>query len=174
MAQNFGEDSAQGSILVTMRSQVSGEVVLADADGNELLSFTPEKSYNSVVVSCPKITADGTYTVTYGTESTTVEMDGFIYGSDGMMGGGMNPGGMGQGGMGRGDKNGQGGMGRGDKGQGDNPGSTDENSDSTTPEDMPDGSDFDPSQMGDMPQGGDFDPTQQGAMPGGDSDSDQQ
>jgi hypothetical protein len=166
MAQNFGEDSAQGSILVTMRSQVSGEVVLADADGNELLSFTPEKSYNSVVVSCPEITEDGTYTVTCGTESTTVEMDGFIYGSDGMMGGGMNPGGMGQGGMGRGDKNSGDKNGQGsDKGQGNMERPDDTDFDPTQQGDMPDGGDFDPSQMGDMPQDGDFDPSQMGDMP---------
>jgi hypothetical protein len=152
MAQNFGEDSTQGSILVTFMTQVSGEVVLADADGNSLLSFIPEKSYNSVVISCPEIAADGSYTVTCGTESTTVEMDGLIYGDSGMMGG------MDRGGMNRGDKN-QNGMGQ----DGKNPGSMGQ--DGRNPDDMDQDGDFDPSQMGDMPQDGDFDPSQMGDMP---------
>jgi hypothetical protein len=53
MAQNFGSDSTQGSILYNFSSEQSGgtSVTLTDGDGNVLASFTPEKQFQSVVVS---------------------------------------------------------------------------------------------------------------------------
>lgn len=102
MAENFGDSSTQGSMLVSFSQSIQGTVTLADADGNEILSYTPTKSYNCVVISCPEITADGVYTVTCGTETTTVEMSGLIYGG-GMMGGMGQPGGGGMGQFGDGD-----------------------------------------------------------------------
>lgn len=89
MAENFGEASTQGAILVSFPQGTEGTITLADTEGNAILSYTPLKSYSSVVISCPEIAEDGTYTVTCGTETTTVEMSGLIYGS-GMMGG-MDP-----------------------------------------------------------------------------------
>ena len=56
-----------------------------------------------MVVSCPEIESDGTYTLACGSSETTVEMNGTIYSASGGMGGGMNGGGMGDmngGGMG--------------------------------------------------------------------------
>ncbi len=89
MAENFGEASTQGAILVSFPQGTEGTITLADTEGNAILSYTPLKSYSSVVISCPEIAEDGTYTVICGTETTTVEMSGLIYGS-GMMGG-MDP-----------------------------------------------------------------------------------
>lgn len=93
MAQNFGSSSTQGCILVNASAGQSGEVILKDSDGNEILSFAPEKTYSSVVISSPEIKEGESYEVVMGSESTTVEMSSLIYGSGGMMGGGH--GGMG-------------------------------------------------------------------------------
>ena len=101
MAQNFGEDSTQGSILLSVDEQQAGTTVsVADSTGKVLASWTPTKSYNSVVISCAGLEADGTYTVTAGDTTTTVTLDGLLYGtSSGMGGGGM---GGGRGGMDKG------------------------------------------------------------------------
>jgi len=91
MAENFGDDSTQGSILVNLSSTETGEVQLLDSDGNVLVSYTPTKEYQSVVISSPDITSDGTYTLVTGDTTTEITMDGYIYGEgNGMgMGGGM-------------------------------------------------------------------------------------
>ena len=103
MAMNFGSDSTQCSMLVSFDQAVSGgtEVVLKDSDGKTILSYTPEKDYQTVVLSSADIKTGETYTVTAGKQSTTVEMTDTIYGSGGMMGGHGGMGGMqGQGGRG--------------------------------------------------------------------------
>lgn len=89
MAQNFGENSTQGSMFVNANS--SGEITLKNSSGEVLVSFTPTKTYACVVISCPQITTGQTYTVTAGEYSTEVEMTSLIYGSGGMGG----PNGMG-------------------------------------------------------------------------------
>lgn len=89
MAQNFGENSTQGSMFVNTNS--SGEITLKNSSGEVLVSFTPTKTYACVVISCPQITTGQTYTVTAGEYSTEVEMTSLIYGSGGMGG----PNGMG-------------------------------------------------------------------------------
>ena len=98
MAVNFGSNSTQCSMLVSFDSVVQGgtEVTLKDSSGNVLLSYTPEKDYQTVVLSSADIKTGETYTVTAGSASTTVEMTDTIYGAGGMMGGGM----QGQGGHG--------------------------------------------------------------------------
>ena len=88
MAQNFGGDSTQGSILLNLSGFTTGPVALKDASGNTLVSFSPEKSYNCVVLSCPEIADGETYTVEAGGQNYTVTMDGLFYGSGGF-GGGM-------------------------------------------------------------------------------------
>ncbi len=93
MAQNFGESSTQGSIMVTFSGSQSGTVRLKTSGGEELISFTPGKAYNSVVVSCPQLKTGETYTVETDADTVTVEMSNLIVGSGGM--GGMGgPGGM--------------------------------------------------------------------------------
>lgn len=100
MAQNFGTDSTQGSILLTCRSTSTETIRVTDASGNVLAEFAPAKAYTCVVVSTPALTQGGTYTVTIGGESTDVTLESLIYGSGGMGGGmGTPPDGKG-GGMG--------------------------------------------------------------------------
>lgn len=97
MAQNFGSSSTQGSILLNVSSRSSGAVTVKDSSGSVIISFTPEKEYNSVVISSPDIKKGETYTVTAAGESQTVEMSDIIYSSAGSAtgnpGGGQNPGG---------------------------------------------------------------------------------
>ena len=93
MAQNFGSESTQGSILINTEESnaADSDIVLVDSDGKELVAWTMKKSYNSVVISCPEITENGTYTVQTGDISTEVVMDGLIYGQ-GFEFGGRRPG----------------------------------------------------------------------------------
>ncbi len=105
MAQNFGDSSTQGSIMLTYQTASSGKVSVADSSGNVLAEYTPSKNYSCVVVSCPGLTKGGTYTVTACGQSQSVTLESIIYGS-GSMGGGqggqpgqdMQPGQGGQGG----------------------------------------------------------------------------
>ena len=105
MAENFGSSSTQGSILLNMNSaQAAGTTVsISDESGKVLASYTPEKSYQSIVISTEGMEVGGTYTVTAGSYSETVTLSSVIYGSGMGMGGfggmGGQPGGM-QGGMG--------------------------------------------------------------------------
>lgn len=92
MAQNFGDGSTQGAILLTVDAQTTGSTVsVCDSTGNVLASWDAPQAFSSVVISCPGLEADGTYTVTTGDTSTEVTLDGLLYGS----GGGMGHGGMG-------------------------------------------------------------------------------
>lgn len=96
MAQNFGENSTQGSMMVTVDTQSAGtELSLTDADGNELVSWEPDKEYSCVILSTPDITKGESYTVTAGESTQEINMDSLIYGSSGTQGGpgGGNPGG---------------------------------------------------------------------------------
>ncbi len=137
MAMNFGEDSTQGSILVNFSGSAGEELTISSQDGKIIASCVPEKQYQSVLVSCPEITADGSYTIATPSANTDVTMSGLIYsqGGTGGMGGGMMPGdrGFDRGPGGR-DKMDQSGNGTGD-----------------TPPDPPDG-------QGGFPGGGNFDP----------------
>lgn len=86
MAQNFGHDSTQGSILVTSDNIENGEVILKDEEGNAIFSFIPEKEYNSVVISVDELEIGKKYTIIMGDYSQTVEMTSLIYGEGGVDG----------------------------------------------------------------------------------------
>ncbi len=91
MAQNFGDTSSQGSILVSVDSQSAGSTVsITDQNGAILATWEAPKSFNSVLISCLDLAVGSTYTVTAGTAQTEVTLDSLIYG-----GGSMQPGQMG-------------------------------------------------------------------------------
>lgn len=95
MAQNFGSSSTQGSMMITVTTSSSNdEITLQDSAGNTILTYTPEKTYNSVLISCPEIIQGNTYTLFTGAQASTVEMTSLIYGTGmngmGNMHGGMN------------------------------------------------------------------------------------
>ena len=93
MAQNFGDSSTQGSILLSVDNQESGSVVkLLDSNKKELLSWTAEEAYSCVIISSPDIQKGSTYTVVAGTSETEVTMDSLIYGTGSEGGRGMNGG----------------------------------------------------------------------------------
>ncbi len=90
MAQNFGADSTQGSILVNTQEQneAGSDIILLRADGSEILAWTMKKRYDSVTISCPEIKAGESYTVKMGESTVDVAMDGLIYGQGFSSGGG--------------------------------------------------------------------------------------
>ena len=94
MAQNFGNTSTQGSILLNLNStqQKGSEISLLDSDNNILATVTAEKNYNSILISTPDIKENETYTIKYGSTSETITMSSLIYGNGGMQGGGMKGG----------------------------------------------------------------------------------
>lgn len=101
MAMNFGDTSTQGSILTNVSNCRAGDVVqLKDAQGNVLVTYTAESSFNSVVVSCPQLKQGETYTVIAGRSEVKVTLDNLIYGNGmgGFGGPGMNGGPGGRGG----------------------------------------------------------------------------
>lgn len=114
MAMNFGSQSTQGSILASTGNASAGTAVkLTDSSGNVIAEFTPTVSFQTVVISTPDITSDGTYTLTVGDSAQEITMSGYIYGSG--MGGGF-------GGMGGGQHGENGGFGGGNRPGGNNQG----------------------------------------------------
>lgn len=79
MAQNFGSDSTQGSLLVNLTDNQSGEITLEDGDGNTLVRYTPVREYNSVVISCAELSDGSTYTIHTGENSQEVTMESLVY-----------------------------------------------------------------------------------------------
>jgi hypothetical protein len=98
MAESFSYAENQGAIEVNFSDMTTGKIYIEDSDGNVLAETSTEKSFNSVVISCPDIKEGETYTIYAGEQSETVTMDSLLFGSSSMMGG-MQGGGMQGGGM---------------------------------------------------------------------------
>ena len=111
MAESFGTSSTQASILYNMsETHSAGETItLKDSSGNVLMTYKAEKTFNSVVISTPEIKENGTYTLTVGSRSYTIEMTSVSYSNGGSVGG------M-QGGMGGGMRGQMGGQADGEQG----------------------------------------------------------
>ena len=96
MEQNFGSDSTQGSLMMNLTDNQSRKITLEDADGNTLVSYTPMREYNSVVISCAELSDGSTYMIHTGENSREVTMEGLVY-TDGEVtnapgqGGGQKP-----------------------------------------------------------------------------------
>ena len=128
MQETFGTDSTQGSALVSLSGSAGDVITVSDDSGAALGSFTCKEDYDVVVVSCEGMVSGGTYTITAGSNSTTITLDSVVY-SDGGSGSGM--GGMG----GQMQTQGNGGMGQTQGGPGSRGGSapnSSSNSSSTT------------------------------------------
>lgn len=95
MAQNFGSDSTQGAMLVSLSSQQAGSTVkLCDSSGQSLLQWTAQKAFDSILISMPEITSGATYTLTTADAQTEITMSSLLYSStDGSMNGGAPSGG---------------------------------------------------------------------------------
>ena len=92
MAQNFGTSSTQGVMMVNISGYKNDSIKLQDRSGKELRTWTADKEFACVVISCPEIKQGETYTVAVGNSSQEVTMDSLIYGSGGMGGGSGNQG----------------------------------------------------------------------------------
>lgn len=83
MSQNFSE-ATQGTIMVNTGNQNSKtEIVLTDSSGNEIVSYTSEKSFSNVIISSPDIKKGSSYTLKYGENEENITMDDYIYGESG-------------------------------------------------------------------------------------------
>ncbi len=102
MAETFGNSSTQDSFRVKMSAQdADTEIVIRDADGNELFSHTSAKSFSSIVFSSPDLQTGEDYTVTAGDKSVTFTQDETsttITTDEAGSGSGMQPGARGRGG----------------------------------------------------------------------------
>lgn len=83
MAQNFDSSSTQGVIMVNVDGQEGNTAIsLFDSSSTELLSWTAEKQYSSIIISTPEIQQGETYTITAGTAEQNITMDSLVYGSN--------------------------------------------------------------------------------------------
>lgn len=82
MAQAPSESSSQRSVLMTFPGTLEAGtlVTLADSKGTPLLSFTPEKSIQSIVISAPELKSGETYTIYTGGTSTGQVKNGLVQG----------------------------------------------------------------------------------------------
>ena len=104
MAQNFDSSSTQGVMMVNVEEQEANtDIVLLNSNGDEILSWTAEKEYSSVIVSSQDIKNGETYTIKARTAEQSITMDSLVYGNHSQGGGpgsnGEERGGMKEGGM---------------------------------------------------------------------------
>lgn len=71
MAEDVSSESKQQAAFVKLDSQAdAGDVILKDADGNEIISYTAQKKYDCVIISTAALKAGQTYTLSAsGSES---------------------------------------------------------------------------------------------------------
>lgn len=101
MAQGISNTSTQYGVLINLNTtyQKDTKVTITDSNGKEIISYTPSKSFQSVVVSTPELKENTTYKVLINNEeytSFTTSSINTTVGS-GMMNGNMMPGGNNQG-----------------------------------------------------------------------------
>ena len=75
MAQNFGTSSTQYSFLYgfSQMQKQGSSIILTDSEGVELFQYTPQKDYQSVLISLPELKEDTIYYLTSG-ENEKVEI----------------------------------------------------------------------------------------------------
>ncbi len=78
MAQATSEQSAQNAIIMTYpKTQAAGTVVhLEDSKGNTITTFAPNKDYQSIVISSPKLVKDTAYSLFSGGTSSGKQING--------------------------------------------------------------------------------------------------
>lgn len=81
MSQNFGDESTQGVIMINKDNtqEKDTKIILKDSSGEELVSYTSKKSFNSVLVSCKGIEKGSSYTMSIGDEDSAVQMSSLVY-----------------------------------------------------------------------------------------------
>lgn len=87
MAQNF-TSGTQAFAFETISGQAGQSVAVSDGEGRVIASFTPQKAYETVLVSSPSMTENGTYELTVGGEVQDANADGYT--DDGSVSGGTS------------------------------------------------------------------------------------
>ncbi len=78
MAETFNEAENQGAIYLSFSTQTAGRsIALCDHDGNVIASFTPEKAYQSVVMTAPEIQKGNKYSLVCGGTVSGADENGF-------------------------------------------------------------------------------------------------
>ena len=82
MAQAPGTASTQNSAMISFaQTMPAGTMVhIKSSDGMDLLTFKPEKDYQTIVISSPEIKTGTTYDIYYGGSSGGTEKDGLFTG----------------------------------------------------------------------------------------------
>ena len=100
MAEGFGEDSTQASILYAFSKTYAAGTALSlkDEAGNTIAAYSPVSSFSSVVISAPALKSTGTYHLFAGSDEFTIETDGVSWTNrkGGMPGGPGSRGGFGR------------------------------------------------------------------------------
>jgi hypothetical protein len=80
MAQGFGDTSTQYSLLyqLTSYAEANSEITLIDGEGTEIIRFTPNKQYQTVVISSPELTQGETYKLTCGIQTSTITLTDIV------------------------------------------------------------------------------------------------
>ena len=65
---------SKGVITVNAGQRSPGtQITLTDQEGNMILSYAPELSFNVVILSCPDMISGEIYTITVGSDSAEFE-----------------------------------------------------------------------------------------------------
>ncbi|WP_407269954.1 carbohydrate-binding domain-containing protein [Radiobacillus sp. PE A8.2] len=82
MTQGTSDSSTQNGVLMTYsETQAAGTILhLEDSNGEAVVTFVPEKDYQSVFISSSLLAQDGSYTLYTGGSSTGSEADGVYTG----------------------------------------------------------------------------------------------
>lgn len=98
MVEDVSSESTQPSMTVTFDGARSGAIsVVSNADGSTLVTATPSRQYSAATFSSPSLSADGSYTISSGDSTQSVQMSGTVtssgtrsgsFGGRGGMGGG--------------------------------------------------------------------------------------
>ena len=100
MVEAISSESTQVSVTLGLSEYVESTFSLCDSNGKEILSITPEKKYNCIIVSSPELQIGQSYTLTAGSNVQELEISQVCYSNIQ----GMGPGSMGPGGTNRPDK----------------------------------------------------------------------
>lgn len=101
MLQTPSTNSTQYTICAAASGSANQIITIKDSSGNEIASFTPTKSYQSIIISSPEIKNGSTYTIYAGnSEIASVTVNSIVSSYGNVGNGGMMQGGGMQGGKG--------------------------------------------------------------------------
>lgn len=81
MTQNFSSESEQGAILLDASGYDGTVIKLSDSSGKVIASYTAERDFSQVIISCAEISKGNSYTLTVGEYVQNITMSDTVYGS---------------------------------------------------------------------------------------------